>query len=604
MKEIIHILKEAAEKTGSNSLLEELNSLEKRLGNPNVPIMLPLVGEFSSGKTTLINSLTDSKALETATKPTTATIFEIHFGAPENKAEVHKSDGSMVEVSDISALKNDGLSDAKVVTVFDKSKRVPSYTILVDTPGISSPDPKHQQTLVEFLPQADALLLVVDINQQMTKSLTNFLKTVSLTGIELNAVLTKADTKSTQEIENAKKYFLQNTELPIRKLVAVSASQGYLNELDELFKDIENRKSDVLKKSTNNRIKKISEQLLASIEVMLKASQDESKLEESILEQKHGLNKIKRQIENVVKKVEGEVGDLTRSISREFEDQVSSRLSALVNGTSNNYDNEAVAAINSIASILTGEYRQKIMRILADEVSRQGSSGELALDNITNIDLSSVGIQGLSYDLDLNSLGHEYDQWIKGGVIAVGAIAAVGAVAASGGGLAGAAQGVMSVGTAVDIADTVSDVTSVMSNRKLVNRMEAAVNFGQQAASKYSAIDNLNNNGVGSSGAGKGMLDSLAGFIAEKTMSKPQRNRAIRQYIDGTLAPQFKTQLKAAEVNVIDTVSDVLKESAQQTIDEMTASLQNLQNEMRSNKAEFEAKKAELRELQTKLLTL
>ena len=100
------------------------------------------------------------------------------------------------------------------------------------------------------------------------------------------------------------------------------------------------------------------------------------------------------------------------------------------------------------------------------------------------------------------------------------------------------------------------------------------------------------------------MLDSLAGFIAEKTMSKPQRNRAIRQYIDGTLAPQFKTQLKAAEANVIDTVSDVLKESAQQTIDEMTASLQNLQNEMRSNKAEFEAKKAELRELQTKLLTL
>lgn len=602
MKEIIHILKEAAEKTGSNSLLEELNSLEKRLGNPNVPIMLPLVGEFSSGKTTLINSLTDSKALETATKPTTATIFEIHFGAPENKAEVLKSDGSMVEVSDISALKNDGLSDAKVVTVFDKSKRVPSYTILVDTPGISSPDPKHQQTLVEFLPQADALLLVVDINQQMTKSLTNFLKTVSLTGIELNAVLTKADTKSPQEIENAKKYFLQNTELPIRKLVAVSASQGNLDELDELFKDIENRKSDVLKKSTNNRIKKISEQLLASIEVMLNASQDESKLEESILEQKHGLNKIKRQIENVVKKVEGEVGDLTRSISREFEDQVSSRLSVLVNGTSNNYDNEAVAAINSIASILTGEYRQKIMRILADEVSRQGSSGELALENITNIDLSSVGIQGLSYDLDLNSLGHEYDQWIKGGVIAVGAIAGAAAIAASGG-TALAAEGALSVGAAADIADTVTDVTSMMSNRKLMRRMESAVNFGQKVK-KYSSIDSGDGNGVGSSGAGKGMLDSLAGFIAEKTMSKPQRNRAIRQYIDGTLAPQFKTQLKAAEANVIDTVSDVLKESAQQTIDEMTASLQNLQNEMRSNKAEFEAKKEELRELQTKLLTL
>ncbi|MDE5786790.1 MAG: dynamin family protein, partial [Duncaniella sp.] len=86
--ESIKILKEAAVKIGCNNYVEELELLENRLSEANTPMMLPLVGEFSSGKTTLINSLLDSKALETATKPTTASIFEIHFGADSNRAEV------------------------------------------------------------------------------------------------------------------------------------------------------------------------------------------------------------------------------------------------------------------------------------------------------------------------------------------------------------------------------------------------------------------------------------------------------------------------------------------------------------------------------------
>ena len=603
MQQRIYLLKEAAQKIGSNTFIDELDRLEKRLSIQNAPVLLPLVGEFSSGKTTLINSLTDSKALETATKPTTATIFEIHFGAPDNSAEILKNDGSVEKVTDIASLKNDKLTDTKVITVFDKSTRVPATTIMVDTPGISSPDPRHQQTLVDFLPQADALLLIVDINQQLTKSLSNFLKTASLSGVELNAVLTKSDTKSPSEIEAAKKYFLENCDLPIRKLAAVSAAKGELTELYYMLSDIEKRKSEVLKKSTENRLKVIAEQILSSIDAMLKASQDDSKLEEGIREQQLKLSKIRSQIDNLVNNIQGEIEDITREIARSFEDQVSSRLSSLVNGKSNNYDAEAVNAINSIASVLTGEYRQKISRLIADNISRSSDKTDFAIDNLGSLDLSSIGIQGLSYDLDLNSLGHEYDGWIKTGVIAIGAAAAATAVIATGG-AAAAAEGAIGVGTVIDVADTATDVSSMMSNKRLVDRMETAVKFGQQAVNKYSAIDNFNSNGVGSNNAGSGMLDSLAGFIAEKTMSKPQRNRAIRNYIDGTLAPQFKTQLKKAEDQVVNAVTDGLRSSASQVIEETADSLQQLKNKYNSNKSEFENFKSDLREIQTKILTL
>lgn len=141
---------EIANYLGLQEIETEIDAIKKRTLQENASIVLPLVGEFSSGKTTLINALTDSKKLETATKPTTATIYEVHFGCESCCAKVVAENGNIQDVNDIADLKNETLADASVVTVFDTSNRVPSTTILVDTPGLSSPDPKHKQTLVSF----------------------------------------------------------------------------------------------------------------------------------------------------------------------------------------------------------------------------------------------------------------------------------------------------------------------------------------------------------------------------------------------------------------------------------------------------------------------
>lgn len=602
MMEQITILKDAASMIGSESLLAELRNLEIRLNSSEAPVMIPLVGEFSSGKTSLINALTDSKALETATKPTTATIFEIHFGSPHSHAYILKENGESFDVTEISTLKNDNLFDTTVVTVFDTSKKVSPSTILVDTPGISSSERKHQQVLMDFLPQADALLLVIDINQQLTKSLADFVKSASLSNIEINVVLTKADTKSRAEVEAAKKYFLDNCGLCINKLVAVSVFKGELSELYDLFREIEERKNEILRKSIHHRLKTISEQILKNIETLLNASIDTSTLESEIRSQKNKLYKIQCRIERMIEDISGELEDLTRDSSRKFEDQVSSRLSSLINGKSQNYDSEAIAAINSIASAIIGDYRKKVMHILSEQADRSDKDGNASISTLTGIDLSNIGIQGLSYNLDLNNMGHEYDKWIKGGVIAIGAAAAVGAAVVTGG-TAVAAEGALTVGTMVDVADTVTDVGSVMSNKRLVDRMESAVKYGSKAVEKYATIDNMNNTGYGGSGIGKGMIDSLVGFISEKTMSKPQRTRAIRIYIDDTLAPDFKNQLQHTASCLMETVRNTLTKAAENTTNELANQLNNLEENMRNNKSAAEARKVELRELQTKILT-
>jgi hypothetical protein len=54
-----------ATQLGFSDLIAKLQAILERQNKDDAPLTLPLVGEFSSGKTTLINSLTNSHQLET-----------------------------------------------------------------------------------------------------------------------------------------------------------------------------------------------------------------------------------------------------------------------------------------------------------------------------------------------------------------------------------------------------------------------------------------------------------------------------------------------------------------------------------------------------------
>ena len=49
-----------ARNLGLQDRCRELEFLKSRLDSPNKDLIMPLVGEFSSGKTSLINALTDN----------------------------------------------------------------------------------------------------------------------------------------------------------------------------------------------------------------------------------------------------------------------------------------------------------------------------------------------------------------------------------------------------------------------------------------------------------------------------------------------------------------------------------------------------------------
>ena len=624
--EHIEFLKEVAQELGQQNILNSLNAIQERASQQNANLLIPLVGEFSSGKTTLLNALTDSKKLETATKPTTATIYEIHFGCNKCEANVVLSDGQVAHFDDLGELKNDQLSDAQIVTVFDTSTKVPSSTILVDTPGLSSPVVKHRQVLVDFLPSADAILLVVDINQQVTRSLTDFIDMIKLSKRPVYIVLTKSDTKSVSEIETAKQYIADNCKLPVQQVVVVSAAKDNMSELYALLETIQKSKNEILAKVDGQRIKDLAQILVNRVDEMLTASSSDENLDMEIRRQQLDLDKIKRNINRLIDSMASDICEDGTKISRRFEDSMYEKLGALVASGSANMDNDALSVINNTASLLLSEYKNNIMGILKSKVqSAQGSDSEIPVESLMSIDLSGIQISGLSYDLDLNSMGHEYDGIIKTGVIAVAAVATVAAAVATAGaagaaagaaataGTAGAAGTAASAGTAgpagaaatlattvaaskaVDIVDTATDVGSIIYTRKMMKRIAKTEEFAGKAVDKYNKIEKADK---------KGILSSMVGFATERLLSKPQRVRAVRNYVDGTLAPEFKSQMENLSQSVVNMVRGSLQNDASEMIAQKTAMLNELKEQCSEHKAEFARRKETLKQYKEKLSTI
>lgn len=577
----------------------------KEKSNDSAELILPLVGEFSAGKTTLINALTDCKELETATLPTTATIYEIHFGCGQSYAIVLTSNGERKKVDDIASLKNETLGDAVVVNIFDTSKKVSASTILVDTPGLSSPNPLHRQTLVDFLPQADAILLVTDVNQQITRSLTDFIKTMKLAKRPIFLVITKCDTKSESELEAVKKYISENCELSVEQVACVSASTDNLNELYNLLDKIQKDKTAILKEVNKHRIQTISNTLVQRIDELLKASSSDKDLDNAIRQQEYELNKLNRNIDKLVESATDDINEQGRKISRKFEDIVSGKLETLIAGKSNNFDGEAISAINNTSSLLLNEFKDEIQEILTQKArDRKGTEESISLHSLEEMDISNLSISNISYNLDLNSLGHQYDSIISTGVKVVGVAAAVAGAAVYAAPLVGEMGTAMAIDTAANIADTATDVGSIVSNRKTVGRIERAMNIAERAGVQYNKIDNFNQQAGQRVGCSKGIVESLVGFVTDKTMGKPQRRRAIHNYMDETLSPQFKQEMQRLSKQLSNSIRNALQQEAKTMIEQKTASLEKLKVEKQEKKVQYEQRISQLRDYKNQILTL
>ncbi len=156
----------------------------------------------------------------------------------------------------------------------------------------------------------------------------------------------------------------------------------------------------------------------------------------------------------------------------------------------------------------------------------------------------------------------------------------------------------------IDVSDTVTDIGSMISNQKTVGRMERASGFVTRAADKYNSFNESNQQMGEKVGSDKGIVDSLVGLVTDKLMSKPQRVSAIRNYIDGSFAPEFKSGLQSVSQSLVNSIRASLHDEASIIIGQKTDSLNQLLQERKDKKDLFEQRMEQLRGFKTFLLTI
>lgn len=595
---------EIAESLEQKSIAERLRAIDERTQNPSAQLILPLIGEFSAGKTSLINALTDSKVLEIASRPTTATLYQIFFGSTENKAVALTAEGEEVELQ-LDALKNDELLKYPTVNLFDTSTKVPKDIIFVDTPGLSSPDPKHREVLISILPRVDAILLTVDANQPITRSLLAFVKEMRLAEKPIYLILNKTDTKSTSELQDLKAGIARDIDLPIDSIVCTSASTGGVSELQQLLSKIQAEKTQIIAKVDALRTKELIGELRSFIAEILRSSSSPKELKEAVRAQERELERLQSNIRQLMERVEEKLSDKVDETQSSLRTQLWSSLNGILSKKGISYNQEIDAEVKRVKTILLQNFTRQVATTIR-EVNASSRDIHVQLPSAETIDLSQLGEQANAIQMeDFDSVGHGWDKalgWATVGLASVAGVAtlvATGGLAALGiGGAAGAAGAATAAGAALEVGEVAAVATTAVKTTKMMrmmNVMSKAGSFIQKGHQISSVV---------SSAAEKerGFIEGLVGKATE-FFSKPRREAAVENFLDAQILPNFEADLRNYLSESLRLIAEQMNAEAATLVGEKREALSQLQAQQEQEQAKYEAEIKAMKEKDQYLAT-
>lgn len=182
--------------------------------------VIALIGEFSAGKTSIVNRIlsqddVSAPKLPTNSKATTAIPTYISYG-PVFMSQFLDAGGKLknIKKEDFERVKKDVLGKVNVSSLlayFVMSYNNPNLKgiTILDTPGFSSNDPEDERRTCEVINEADILFWVFDVNQAINKSSITIIKE-NIKDVPLFIIMNKCDQLSPNE-QNAKENNLRET---------------------------------------------------------------------------------------------------------------------------------------------------------------------------------------------------------------------------------------------------------------------------------------------------------------------------------------------------------------------------------------------------------
>lgn len=377
--EYVSKMKERYERLKAIKQKYELSCLDvesELKGMERFKVISPVIGNFSTGKSSMINAIMGKELLSVDITPETAVPTEICYG----EDRVFHFYGEQVTEYGIDDLPLEALNVRNTDKVCIECKcpffeKIPSVK-LVDLPGFDTSIELHNKAIDQYLPNSLAYLLVVSSDEPVLKdSIADLLRELKVFHVPVYLVITKSKRLSKSELEDCMNLLQKNVKsiLEVDEVkctcvesvgeVDVEGVKEFLLEIQGKTERIFTRKyMDSLKKSA----KYVEFYLLDRIDKKdLSTSELEHEKEKLEKEMQEVMSRISREMEAFDSQLEDCIFEVKKRIAEDMEGAVDI-LSVLIRNGNDISDRINGIVRNAVAISVKAEFEPRLQRYLSN----------------------------------------------------------------------------------------------------------------------------------------------------------------------------------------------------------------------------------------------
>lgn len=198
--------------TKAQNIIETLDVNDNKLGDLKTKIeqaelIIPVVGGFSAGKSTLINSFLGSEILPTAVTPETALATELRYGDKDYIEAVNGLGGvERYEITDFYKLK-DNAQNFKNLRVYLNNENLKAIEplVLVDMPGFDAPIESHNQAILSYLERGVYFVFLTSVEDgNLTLSMKREIENLQRIGKGFSFCISKTNLRAPNDVQAVK----------------------------------------------------------------------------------------------------------------------------------------------------------------------------------------------------------------------------------------------------------------------------------------------------------------------------------------------------------------------------------------------------------------
>ena len=211
---------------------------------------LAVVGQFKRGKSSLMNAIIGRDLLPTGLLPLTSAITALCYG-PQQRIVLKRTGWVIeheIELKELPDFVTEQGNPGNEKGVIEVRIEMPTPFLrrglyFVDTPGVGSTRTENTATTYNFLPHADAVILVTSVESPLSEAEENFLRDIQGYVRRLFVVVNKIDLLSLQEREQVLSYIHTGLNRLIQdshvQMYPLSARDALRAKLDDKVKTLE-----------------------------------------------------------------------------------------------------------------------------------------------------------------------------------------------------------------------------------------------------------------------------------------------------------------------------------------------------------------------------